>query len=626
MRQAAILITLLTVQFSTALFSAEIHDSAKKGDLEGVRAALARDPALAHEQTETGATPLHFACASESTDVVELLISKGAEVDAMNDSHYTPLHFAAAYDRPEIIKLLLGHGAQIEARSLEAETPLHMAAYSGAVKAARLLIDRSADLHAREARQRTALLLAARESGDVALAKLLIARGAEIDAVDESQDGALELAAWRGYSDFVNLLLKKSINIPTAEDKRLSLLNHATKRRLDKLLRALMDAGLELKKVKQSHPALILSAASGGSKKIMDMLIKNGFDPNYRDENGWTPLHCAAEFARDDAIRYLLARGARINARTTMGQGAYHIALEEGNEETAALLASAGADTGAPRFPRLSGEYLGQERPRERPVPFAPGIVGGHHGLHTSVAFAPDGNSAFWSVMIPPRESGSGSGRMLGTALKDGAWSYPTPPVFEGGDVPFFSPDGARLYFISRKSLSGDGRRGKANIWFVERRDSGWTDPVPADPTLNSVPMHWQFSLDRNGNFYIGSGDGRILVAQRENGRYQRPVDFRELYQNDTVKGGSPFISPDGDYLLFGREDDLFITFRRPDGSWTDAQDLGETINSPAPDLCPIVSPDGDLLFFLTMREGVNDVYWVAIRKRIDELRRQAVR
>ncbi|MGB8951355.1 MAG: ankyrin repeat domain-containing protein [Candidatus Aminicenantales bacterium] len=624
MRKIMIWIFLAMIIFSAEAYAGDIHDAAKKGDLERVKALVAKDPECVSAKTERGTTPLHYACMSKNLGVVEFLIEKGADVNAQNDSLYVPLHYAAAYNMPEAINLLIKQEAKIEARSREEETPLHMAAASGAVEAAENLIQRGADLRAREARKRTPLVLAARESGSVEMAKLLIAHGSDINSVDESNDSALELASWRGFKDFVNLLLDKGAKISDSERQRKSLLNHSVKRRLERLLQALTDAGLDLKEIQSSNPELVLAAASGGSTQIIGMLEEHGFDLNYTDKNGWTPLHCAAEFGRNDAVRYLLSKGAKINARTVMGENAFNIARSEKNEETAALLKAAGADTSEPRFPELKGEYLGQERPGDTPVPFAPGIVCAHYGLHTSVAFSPDGKTAFWTIMIPPRESGYGTGRMLGTTLQNGRWTYPTQPEFKGGDVPFFSPDGKRLYFISRKPIINSGP-GKENIWYVERTKTGWSEPQPTDPAVNSASMHWQFSVDRKGTFYIGSGAGRILVSQVKDGKYQNPVDFKDLYGSQSVKGSCPYISPEGDYLIFSKDDDLYITFRKSDGSWTEAQNLGDKINSRTYDLCPIVSPDGEYLFFITTRNNIWGTHWVSIKKTIEDLRKKGL-
>ena len=72
-----------------------------------------------------------------------------------------------------------------------------------------------------------------------------------------------------------------------------------------------------------------------------------------------------------------------------------------------------------------------------------------------------------------------------------------------------------------------------------------------------------------------------------------------------------PFIAPDGSFLFFAREMDLFVSFRRDDGGWSEAVSLGPEINSPAIDICPMVSADGKYLFFLSQRGGESHTWWV---------------
>ena len=53
---------------------------------------------------------------------------------------------------------------------------------------------------------------------------------------------------------------------------------------------------------------------------------------------------------------------------------------------------------------------------------------------------------------------------------------------------------------------------------------------------------------------------------------------------------------------------DLFVAFRTADGDWGEAYNLGDTVNTPATNFCPSLSPDGKYLFFATYQ----DIYWVS--------------
>jgi Tol biopolymer transport system component len=56
---------------------------------------------------------------------------------------------------------------------------------------------------------------------------------------------------------------------------------------------------------------------------------------------------------------------------------------------------------------------------------------------------------------------------------------------------------------------------------------------------------------------------------------------------------------------------DLYISFKKEDGSWTKLKNMGNKINSPETDYCPMLSPDGKYFFFTSKRSGNGDIYWV---------------
>jgi ankyrin repeat protein len=79
-RRAAVLLVLLV--WSSRAFGGEIHDAAKRGDLEKVKALLKANPNWVSRKDPDGMTPLHKAAGAGVKDVVELLLAKGAEVNA----------------------------------------------------------------------------------------------------------------------------------------------------------------------------------------------------------------------------------------------------------------------------------------------------------------------------------------------------------------------------------------------------------------------------------------------------------------------------------------------------------------------------------------------------------------
>jgi hypothetical protein len=304
-----------------------------------------------------------------------------------------------------------------------------------------------------------------------------------------------------------------------------------------------------------------------------------------------------------------------VNARNLMGQSAFNIASENGEKGIAGLLAAKGAETAPPKFPSLSGSYLGQKPPGKTPELFARGIVSGRYNLHSCIAFSPDGKEAMWSYSQPPRGSGYGSGRTLVTRLENGRWSYPRHAVYGGvevDDAPAFSPRGKRLYDMAGRPLPGAPEAGEENVWVWERQGSGWKAPEPVSGLLNEVPLHWQFGVDQSENLYVstniagGKGGADLYRSRFKGGRYLKPEHLGDGV-NTPAEESTPFVTADGRTLLFSRDGDLYASILGKDGKWRLAKPLGGGVNTPAYELCPVLSPDGKYLFF--MRSWA--VYWV---------------
>jgi Tol biopolymer transport system component len=126
-----------------------------------------------------------------------------------------------------------------------------------------------------------------------------------------------------------------------------------------------------------------------------------------------------------------------------------------------------------------------------------------------------------------------------------------------------------------------------------------------------------------------GFGDGDIYVSRLVDGRYQAPENLGAPLNSDGDET-QPYIAPDESYVVFGRPGDvgsldLWVTFRDAGSQWTEPVNLGPTVNSPAPDICPIVSPNGRYLFFNSYRNGNADNHWVSAAI-IEQLREKSVR
>jgi hypothetical protein len=350
-------------------------------------------------------------------------------------------------------------------------------------------------------------------------------------------------------------------------------------------------------------------------------------DVDARDRYGRTPLHYAAERGRTDVIETLVARGADPDARSVAGFAPVHAAETYDRAEIVAQLVRLGATGAPPSFPTLSGPYYGQAPPGAEPALFALDIVSSHRFEHGTVVFSPDGNEAMWSSSYEPSDSGYSYGRLLTARRVNGRWTAPTYAPFAdlpaGGDVPQYSADGRRLYFVSYRPHPVDGSQAE-RVWYVDRVGDGWSDPVVIDGGPNALEHHWQFSVAANGNIYFSStapggfGRGDLYVSRYVNGGWA-PPEHLPAPLNTEFDEGSPFVAPDESYVIAMRSGapggfggvDLYVSFVDGAGGWTPWANLGASVNSEENDICGLVSSDGRYLFFNSARYGNDDNYWV---------------
>jgi Tol biopolymer transport system component len=265
-------------------------------------------------------------------------------------------------------------------------------------------------------------------------------------------------------------------------------------------------------------------------------------------------------------------------------------------------------------FPVLEGLYLGQTPPGMTPEIYAPGIVSTGH-YEQSNLFSPDGK-AFYYTLVGPKY-----GIILFMKMHHGKWSSPQTAPFSGkynDYYPFYSPDGKRLYFVSMRPVSGQGEpRKDFDIWFVESIENYWSEPQNIGFPINNESYDLHPTVTNDGTLYFVSsrkgGKGRMDIYRSRlvDGHYLIPENLGNSINTEFAES-NPYIAPDESYLIFtshGRSDgygkyDLYISFRRTDGSWTKAKNMGNKMNSKDNESTPNLSHDGKYFFFTSARNS----------------------
>jgi uncharacterized protein len=139
------------------------------GTLSAARALLARPATDVNALNQARESALMMAALKGNLEGVRLLLDRGAKV---NLSGWSPLHYAATGPEPKVVQLLLERGAEIDAGAPNGTTPLMMAAQYGSEASVALLLARGADVKRRSQLDLSAVDFA-RKAGRLALVERL---------------------------------------------------------------------------------------------------------------------------------------------------------------------------------------------------------------------------------------------------------------------------------------------------------------------------------------------------------------------------------------------------------------------------------------------------------------------
>lgn len=144
---------------------------------------------------------LHQAAASGDLSLVQNKLSEDVNVDQRDAAGRTALMVAAENGRLQIVNLLLSKGADLNAHDNRfGSTAVMLAAYSGHEDIVEILIHNGADVNAARSDGVTALMLASMQ-GNLGIVRAFLRQGARVNATDYEGRTAVRIARYRGHID-----------------------------------------------------------------------------------------------------------------------------------------------------------------------------------------------------------------------------------------------------------------------------------------------------------------------------------------------------------------------------------------------------------------------------------------
>ncbi|MBE0529672.1 MAG: PD40 domain-containing protein [Rhodospirillales bacterium] len=265
-------------------------------------------------------------------------------------------------------------------------------------------------------------------------------------------------------------------------------------------------------------------------------------------------------------------------------------------------------------FPTARGPWLGQTLPGSEPELFAPGLLS--TGLGERDVLVLPGQEEVWYGLMD-----RGLVTILATRLVDGVWTEPvTVPFCDDPDFACFEPalsaDGSRVFFLANRAAPGQVQGSgwtNQNIFTARRTAGGWSVPAALPPPITSDAAEYFPSLAADGTLYFTREDAAgaaVWCAEPDGEGFAVPVRLTAAV-NLTAQVYNATVAPDESWLIACVVDhpdnlggaDYWISFRRPDGAWLPAVNLGEPFNGPGEQAASAsLSPDGSVLFFSSRR------------------------
>lgn len=331
---------------------------------------------------DRGYTPLHVAAICGQAQLIDLLVHKGAPVNATDYHALTPLHLACQRGYQGVSLLLLHYKANTDAQDNNGNTPLHLACMYGHEDCVKALVyyDHMCRLDVQNDKGDTALHMAARW-GYEGIIQVLLENGASTDLLNRNKDSPLHCA----LNSKILMLLQSTQNgrhrsssgvnspsrSPLASDcssRRSSVSSTSSlgsevkpetervrHREVEKLLRAVADGDVEMvryllewmdeadeeegdvrSQALLCHP--LCQCPNCAPTQKLSVVQAGSLSVNSSNVDGFTPLHVAALHGRSALVSLLIRHGANVNARTNQNATPLHLASQNSHIQVVKFL------------------------------------------------------------------------------------------------------------------------------------------------------------------------------------------------------------------------------------------------------------------------------------------------
>ncbi|KAL6705251.1 hypothetical protein ACN47E_007211 [Coniothyrium glycines] len=285
--------------------SSYLHLAVRNGSLGIARALLRHSTAELIDSENSTRSLLHYAASVGSAEFVELFISAGADIMAVDPRGLLPVHCAAmrspsrqnSEGKDDVLSTLINAGTPVDSTfARHGKTALHFAVKRESDAAVRTLLAHGASTQAMDNMKATPLRYASEHKGTGIIRQLLDV-GADVNARDSSDLTPLLGAIW------------DSPSVNTVQQ--------------------FLDAGADPNLVDSNRLSPLMAAVRRGWADVVQMLLSHGSSIDHKDNLGHTALYAAAAMGHAEILEILIHGGATVECKDNNGETALDAALQE---------------------------------------------------------------------------------------------------------------------------------------------------------------------------------------------------------------------------------------------------------------------------------------------------------
>ncbi|XP_056153779.1 death-associated protein kinase 1 [Lampris incognitus] len=329
-----------------------------------------------NQPNKHGTPPLLIAAGCGNIQIIEVLMRKGAEIQAHDKSGANAIYYSARHGHVGTLKFLHEKKCPLDVQDKCGETALHVASRYGNVDVVSYLCSILANPDLADREQETPLHCAAWH-GYSAVARVLCQARCQVDARNREGESPLLTASARGFRDIVECLVEHGANLDATDKDGHTALHLAVRRCQVGVVRCLIRHRCPLDQQDRHGNTPLHIACKDGNLTIVTAICHAKASLDLPNKYGRTPLHLAASNGSLEVVRHLCLAGANIDVITNDGKTAEDLASSEHHEHIVMLLGKLKKDNH-----KLS--YIQQLRPTQMVQPRIKLKLFGHSGAGKS--------------------------------------------------------------------------------------------------------------------------------------------------------------------------------------------------------------------------------------------------